>query len=400
MHLTQETSPKAASTSISNGTVNGSAGPGASNGGNEKTAVSRKERTKSRDFGKCMGGGQKGLWVSVTENLARTTVPAALDEHDPNYDSENDTNVVLVSDSTKCSKENQSAAHALPIEMTIHPSAEIKKQVSTIIEEYFISGDANEVRNSLKELEAEEFKYEIVKRGITMSMDKHEKERELMSRLLSELYLNGLTRNQLFLGLRRALLLSDDLEIDIPNAKTMLAIFVARAVVDEIIPPSFLEDSFITRYASNIAEEAIQKLSIKHGTARMVKSWGPGDGRPVEELKIAIDQLTKEFLLSRDFEEASHCVRELNVAHFHHEAIKRGIMNALEEGGKENTKAMGSLFAFLVTQEIVSVDQLRKGFERFRMVLDDVKLDIPSAELLFQGIVSQAIDDGILPHDF
>jgi hypothetical protein len=69
----------------------------------------------------------------------------------------------------------------------------------------------------MKELETEEFKYEVVKRAIMMSMDKAEKERELVSRLLSELYLNGLTRNQIALGFRRVLLLASELQIDIPT---------------------------------------------------------------------------------------------------------------------------------------------------------------------------------------
>lgn len=180
----------------------------------------------------------------------------------------------------------------------------------------------------------------------------------------------------------------------------MLAIFIARGVVDEIVPPSFLEDPFINRYAPDIAAEAIKKLSINHGTARMEKAWGPGDGRPVEELKVAIDQLTKEYLLSSDLEEAARCVRELNVPHFHHEVVKRGITNSLEEGGEATGVAMSSLLAYLVAQEIVSSDQLRKGFERFKMVLSDVALDIPNASALFKSIVARAISDGILPSNF
>lgn len=180
----------------------------------------------------------------------------------------------------------------------------------------------------------------------------------------------------------------------------MLAIFCARAVVDEIVPPNFLEDPFLLRYSSDIVAEAIKKLSIHHGTARMEKGWGPGDGRPVEELKIAIDQLTKEYILSRDLDEATRCVRELNEPYFHHELVKRGIANALEEGGEDNLLAMASLFGYLVTQDIVSKSQISKGFEKFQLTLDDVVLDIPAARALFQTIAKRAINDGILSRDF
>jgi hypothetical protein len=33
----------------------------------------------------------------------------------------------------------------------------------------------------------------------------------------------------------------DDLEIDIPQARQNLAMFLARAIVDELLPPSFLQ---------------------------------------------------------------------------------------------------------------------------------------------------------------
>lgn len=375
-----------------------SSGGSGGSGGSDKALPPRRERSKSRDAGKRMGGGQKASW-KVTE-IPRS-VPA--DERDPNYDSEAEENVVLVSTavespikSTPTLEPDELAAK----ELALNPPPEIKKRIIEILEEYFISGDADEVLSSLNDLDEPEFNYEVVKRAMTMAMDKHDKERELASRLLSALYMDGLTAGQVLMGFRRVLLLAGDLQIDIPSAKTMLAIFCARAVVDEILPPSFLEDPFITRYAPEIAVEAIKKLSINHATARMEKAWGPGDGRPVEELKVAIDQLTKEYLLSRDLEEAARCVRELNVPHFHHEVVKRGITNSLEEGGEANSAAMASLLAYLVSHEVVSTGQLVKGFERFRFVLDDVALDIPNAAALFKDIVARGISDGILPKDF
>lgn len=380
-------------------TAASSSGGGSGSGGGEKPLGPRKERSKSREMGKRMGGGQKAAW-NATEIIKPVT---ALDDHDPNFDSEGEEGVVLVASTgspRRPAPHNLEPDSLAAKELAVNPPAPIKKRIIEIIEEYFTSGDADEVKSSVRELDPGEFSYEVVKRAISMSMDKNDKERELVSRLLSELYLNVLTPSQLATGFRRVLLLADDLQIDIPTAKNMLAIFAARAIVDEVLPPKFLEDPFINRYAPDIAAEAIKKLSIKHATARMEKGWGPGDGRPVEELKIAIDQLTKEYLLSRDLEEAARCVRELNVPHFHHEVVKRGITNSLEEGGQPTAEAMSSLLAYLVTQEIVSGEQLRKGFERFKLVLDDVALDIPNAPKLFHGIVARAKDDGILPRDF
>lgn len=63
-------------------------------------------------------------------------------------------------------------------------------------------------------------------------------------------------------------------------------------------------------------------LTRDHNYSHIERIWGPGDGRPVDELKSAIDSLILEFLVSRDVQEAERCVRELRAAHFHHEVYR------------------------------------------------------------------------------
>ena len=52
---------------------------------------------------------------------------------------------------------------------------------------------------------------------------------------------------------------------------------------------------------------ARRMISATHGVARMQRVWGPGDGRPVPELKEAVDMLLQEYLLSRDLAESTRC---------------------------------------------------------------------------------------------
>jgi programmed cell death protein 4 len=80
-------------------------------------------------------------------------------------------------------------------------------------------------------------------------------------------------------------------------------------------------------------------LSSEHCTACLERVWGPGDGRLVMELKDSMDQLLKEYLLSREF---ASCVRELKSAHFHHELVKRGVRIAMEEDGGHRALALSS----------------------------------------------------------
>jgi programmed cell death protein 4 len=82
--------------------------------------------------------------------------------------------------------------------------------------------------------------------------------------------------------------------------KTMVANFLARAVVDEVLPPAYLSDQNNKRPGDPVIEKAISLLSREHCTARLERVWGPGDGRPVAELKVEMDQLLQEYLLSRE----------------------------------------------------------------------------------------------------
>lgn len=66
--------------------------------------------------------------------------------------------------------------------------AEFKKEIIIIIEEFFSSEEFGEVGRSLSELDSGSFHFEFVKRAITMSMDRNDKERELVSKLFSALF--------------------------------------------------------------------------------------------------------------------------------------------------------------------------------------------------------------------
>lgn len=360
---------------------------GSSNG----SAVKSGDRTKSREAMKKMGGGKKGLWGKPQDVL---TVPA-VDTGDPNFDSEGEDNVVLVANAPPIPTglyRDVDFDYGPPAKMNL---PEFKVAITNILLEYFVGGDMDEVQRSLLELDSEVFHYEVVKRGIAMSMEKHEKEREMFSRLVSELYPKVLTTKQVGKGFERLFETIDDLSLDSPNARSMLITFLARAVVDEVLPPSFLMDPLVMQLGGSIVDNAKKKLSINHATARLEKGWGPGDGRPVDELKVAIDQLVQEYLLSGDKTEATNCVRELHVPHFHHEVVKRAITNAVGTT-EEQCVSMSALFDHLIQDDVLTTDQLRHGMGRVQQSLPDLTLDVPGAPTFVSGFVQRAESAGYL----
>lgn len=251
----------------------------------------------------------------------------------------------------------------------------------------------------MQELSASFLHYELVKRAVSMSLDRNDRERELVSRLLSAAYPDVLASAHITQGFERLLELADDLALDAPQAKPMIATFIARAVVDEVVPPAWLSSPKTVSLGGDVIDHAKRMLSRDHSGAKLERIWGPGDGRPVQDLKVAIDQLLAEYLYARQLEEAARCVRELQAPHFHHELVKRAIVMALDKS-PEDRSSVSSLLAYLVASDVVSQQQFRKGVERLYALLSDLVLDTPNAPALVDEFAERAVKDGCLPADF
>mmetsp|Transcript_15784 Transcript_15784/g.60087 ORF Transcript_15784/g.60087 Transcript_15784/m.60087 type:complete len:487 (-) Transcript_15784:145-1605(-) len=276
---------------------------------------------------------------------------------------------------------------------------DFKASLKPIFQEFFVSADYEEVARRIQELDCPEYSYEVVKRAISFSLDKRERERELVSKLINFLYPTTLASKAVCKGFERLFELADELALDVPNAKALVATFLARAVVDEVIPPSFLMNGYTMGLGGDVIAEAKSMLNREHASARLDRIWGPGDGRPVKELKVAVDQLLQEYLLAGDYEEASRCVRELSAPFFHHEIVKRAVVTALDkdEAGRER---IASLLLHLHKNDIVSTRQFEQGFGRLYGLVSDLVLDVPDTPRILATFAKRAVADGVLPPDF
>lgn len=360
---------------------------------------------------KKQGGAGKGKWLDPMDGSDHAAVEP-LNENDPLYVAEEDADPssYILSSSEGADQLRHSGASPTAYDADMDKAvygpmltlSEFKIRVSDAVREYFDSSDPDEVVRCIDELKCREYHPEVVKRAISLGLDEGPRERELVSRLLACLHPNPLTEEEMEMGFEVVLDSIDDLAIDIPDAKAMVGSFLARAVVDEVLAPAFLSNRNNTHPGDCVVEKAVGLLSREHCTARLEKVWGPGDGRPVSELKEIMDQLLKEYLLSRELDEAASCVRELNASHFHHELVKRGVKIAMEEDGLDHASesssldAMAALFKFLVNNSIVSEYQVSKGVSRLRKILSDLKLDVPAAPRMLDEFEGMAKDGGFL----
>ena len=262
-----------------------------------------------------------------------------------------------------------------------------------------MSGDYHEVERCLREMWVPEFHYEFVKRTVTMAMDRNARGCEAASYLISFLFgRRMLITDEIGKGFERLFEVIDDLKVDVPNAERVLAQFVARAVVDEVLPPVFLTDPTVVSLGGSVVQQSINMLSVKHGQARVSNVWGPGASQFADDLKRVIKLILAEFLDTLDCAEAALSIRLLEAPRYHHEIVKRAIVLAVDRG-KEDQVQVSNLFAYLHKIGLVSTDQLAAGFLRVNESLADLALDAPLAPQAFIGFVQRAQAAGALPEN-
>ena len=188
--------------------------------GSSKRNITRK-KTDGRDTGnfdsrnKKQGGHGKGQWK--VDEMMYDDEPAPLDEKDPLYD-EQQAHYILSSHEDPVSRmydPNEGKAVYGPM-LTL---SEFKHQVQECLQEYFDSCDSDEVIRSLEELKCREYHPEVVKKAVSISLDKHPRERELTSRLLTCLHPKPLADGDMEKGFNILLDSLDDLSTDVPEAR-------------------------------------------------------------------------------------------------------------------------------------------------------------------------------------
>ncbi|CAA3000452.1 programmed cell death 4 [Olea europaea subsp. europaea] len=326
------------------------------------------------------GAGGKGTWGKLLDTFGESRI----DRNDPNYDSGEE-------------------PYELVGSTVSDPLDEYKRAVVSVIEEYFNTSDVEAAASDLKELGSTEYHPYFIKRLVSMAMDRHDKEKEMASVLLSALYAEVINSTQISQGFFMLLESADDLAVDIVDTVDILALFIARAVVDDILPPSFITKARKLIPEASKGFEVLRTaeksyLSAPHHAELVERRWGGCTHLTVDEVKKKIADLLREYVASGDTSEASRCIRQLSVPFFHHEVVKRALVLTMEIHTAE--PLIMKLLKQAAEEGLISSSQMTKGFVRLAESLDDLALDIPLAKTLFQSLVSQAISKGWLDASF
>lgn len=259
----------------------------------------------------------------------------------------------------------------------------------------------SQVAVSLEELGLPRLHQHLVKRAVLLAMDRHDREREMVSVLLSALYGEQLGADQVQKGFLRLVESLPDTRLDIPEAVPLLANFVARAIVDDVLPPSFLGRCRDLAQAqgqqqgelAELVKRCDALLAGRHAAERQLRCWGSGAGLFHEETKTAVRRLLEEYLASGDLAEAGRRLRELAVPFFHHELVKGAVVRALEDSAKARPMVLTLLGSFAETG-VVAASEMAKGLQRVVDSLDDLTLDVPTAPEQLRDLIREARDKG------
>lgn len=341
---------------------------------------SRKSRNgRGRGDPKKGGAGGKGVWgVPGSELYEEGKVR---DSHDPNYDSGNEGEIIVAK---------------IDPELTLK---EFEAVLEPVLREYFDHGDTDEVLEDLADLNLNNYKPKIIETAVSMALDRKAQHREMISQLISDLYSKLYSSIEVAFGFDSILARLSDLTIDTPEAPIVVGQFIARAVADDCLPPRFIKgykgkvDCEHTRVA---LDKADLLLSKKHGIVRLDNIWGTGGGRPVKYLIKQMVMLLKEYLASGDEVEATRCLRELDVPHFHHELVYEATLIVLEDSTDRTMDMMCKLIKSLASAAIVTANQLVQGFRRVYDAMPDICLDVPNAYVILERFANLCNKEGVL----
>lgn len=356
---------------------------------NKSLILNLKNSRKSRDgrgrgLVKKGGAGGKGTWGAPGDELFEDG--SCRDAKDPNYDSDSQDEYIV---------------DAMEPEMT---PEEFGKVVEPVLLEYFEHGDTGEVEQSLKDhVGLKEKRARVLELAVNLALDRKATQREMASILISDLYGKFLSQKDISLGFDDMLNNLADLTIDTPDAPQVLGQFIARAVADDCLAPVYV-NSYKGKVDCSHKQAALDKaellLSRKHGIVRLDNIWGIGGGiRPVKYLIKQMVLLLKEYLSSDDAVEATRCLQDLEVPHFHHELVYEATVMILEDSTERAAHRMCDFLKSLAQSVIITPEQMAKGFRRVYDSMPDICLDVPNAYSLLERFVTMCHRDKVVSSD-
>lgn len=191
---------------------------------------------------------------------------------------------------------------------------DLESKTGLLLEEYLASGDQEEAMMCIQELNSPHYIPEVIYKTIMLAIEKKERERDDLSKLLSFLHSRNVTNSDnLTQGLTKALEIIEDIDIDIPSASKYLSSLIGKTMTynNDPLPLSFFEHSLDHLVESGKASEiafgtltAIQKINGEDGLLEVYENsklnfanFFPSDQKSTENIEEILREKGLEILI-------------------------------------------------------------------------------------------------------
>eukprot|EP01071_Lankesteria_metandrocarpae_P005820 Lankesteria_metandrocarpae@DN4138_c0_g1_i1.p1 len=282
--------------------------------------------------------------------------------------------------------------------------------VADFEKDFFNSGQSEDVSRFLAEYPVH-LRHEFVKELIKTSLGKTDWEREMVSKVLSECYGEGgvFCSDDIQLAFTRLLGYIDDLLLDCPDATILLAKFVVRAVVDEMLPPVFMSQQKRLRIGGTNGVEVMDKIQgwLKDKKDRMLsqqfrKIWTGTDPLRLEarEFKQDVRKAIFKYFDFHNVKETATTFNRMDLSPDQASEVVRKIMTCAMERKDCEVLAALELLTYLVEAGELRYDNVIQGFNQTYMSLGDLTIDIPNAASVLEQFRDETIKSKLLPQDY
>jgi len=265
------------------------------------------------------------------------------------------------------------------------------------LREFFSNNDLTEATRCVEELGSPNFRSHVIKRGVTLAMDKAGREREMTAVLLALLHARGvLTSADVRDGFLALLESVDDLMLDIPAARGLLAHFFADAHLDGILPRTAIDE-----IATKCGSKPTAAKVLEDVTTRLLGRV-PLGGSQLDRasLRSRLRRVVEEYISSHDVREVERRLQEIHVpADLTHELARAAIELGLERRDHER-ELVSQLLSALHGSAHLRAEAVVRGFEQLLSRVDDLAIDNPQASAHLASFMTRAVADEILPAAF
>lgn len=264
--------------------------------------------------------------------------------------------------------------------------AGVKRTTLQILEEYFAGAAVSDIIDFLSRPNHRLYTSIVARKSIELAFDRQPKDKELCSRLLSELRtVEG--EPEVYVEAFDDLLWNiEEWVKDVPDAVEQLSKFVARAVIDEVLPANYVADAQLHEDEELQLKVLTQTQAMLRGSStRLLNIWRPRVDQ-LADLQQHYQMIIKEFLDSQDFTNVALCLKELDSPHYMHEFIRKGLELALDRTLSQQESFLNLLLS-LKAQDLLPESQVQQGLQRLEAKLPELQIDCPRAREYFDEAV-------------